>query len=266
MRFWIVSPNVKRDSNANGWTASICRTNCAFMGWGPEQEDKRKGYDFHHTVRRGDVILVAHRNNWDWNCVVAGIVDSDDVYEVTPDVNEVPDCAWARHLSPVISSARLNELKLATLVKKIEGAPKAQIPGAIFELTDVETTNKLQSEFDRLRVEQQARGKIDMWTSLLENSKNLILTGAPGTGKLGRLKTKKTLLKKNGANSHSTLVLSSSIRPTTTPILWRVCGLRNPMPTIMSGLTEEMAFSRSFANGRCKIQTRILIALGIALS
>jgi len=182
MRCWVVSSSVQGAGTANQWTDAIRENQCAYMGWGPEHEEKRKGYDYHHTVTRGSMILVARRSSWDWNCVLAGIVDSD-VYEAAAGKNSVPDSAWAYHLSPVISSERLNELKIPMLLGKIEGTAKSQIPGAIFELTDEETKSKLQSEFERLKVEQQARGEIDMYTSLLEKNRNIVLNGAPGTGK-----------------------------------------------------------------------------------
>lgn len=177
MNCFVVSPNVKNGyDDANDWKSCIRRTGCAYMGWGPKDNG---GASFHHEVKKDDVIIVAQRQDWNWECVIAGIVISDAEYKD----DAMPSEAWARQLHPVLSADVLKQLKVDALLGQVGGMPKSRNPGAIFELKDALIKNKLVSELKRIEQKECMNAKVNDVVGLLRMSKNMILTGAPGTGK-----------------------------------------------------------------------------------
>ena len=130
MRFWVVSPNVMNDKNMMAWLDAIRKNHCVYMGYGPGEKSKKRGYDFHHAISKNDVILVAHGSNKNKKLYFAGLVDSA-AKEVTPQKDGVPEVAYARKLKGMIGEDILAGLKL-----DFTGSAKGETrnPGAIYEL------------------------------------------------------------------------------------------------------------------------------------
>lgn len=87
----------------------------------------------------------------------------------------------------------------------------------------------------------------DQLTDLLQHTHNLILHGAPGTGKTFLAKE---IAKKWAAHKMKS-ALFSFIRATTTRILWRAC-VRKISLAAKSDLRGKTACSRNSAKGRCQ--------------
>lgn len=183
MRVWVVSPNVKNDDNATAWLDAIRRNNCVYMGWGPGES--RKGNAFYDKVELGNVILVAQGANKNKKLHFAGFVDSD-VKEVTPAEDGVPEHAYSRELRSMVGEGGLAELTLDFIGAAFGDSRQ---PGAIYELhpdknhKDREIVEKVTDVLEKAAKMNELKAQTEKWISLLVSSKNLILTGAPGTGK-----------------------------------------------------------------------------------
>ena len=158
MRFWVVSPNV-RNEGSGAWIDAIRKNHCVYMGWGPEDTDWRRGYYFHHKVKRGDIVLIARGENKSKELYFAGIVDSD-VKAVTPEKDGVPDHAYARKLKGMIGQDALAGLGLDFEGAAFGGARR--IP-SIYELhpsenpKDQEIATKLKTALEKTAKEDGAQ-------------------------------------------------------------------------------------------------------------
>ena len=74
--FWVVSPNVRFNRITEPkWTDATLRLRSAFMGWGSNDKDHSAiGFKFAHTIKPGDVILVARRYHKQPDLVGVGVV------------------------------------------------------------------------------------------------------------------------------------------------------------------------------------------------
>lgn len=177
MKYWVVSPNVKiHDEPQSAWVKSIIQTQRAFMGWDTSNE---KGRIF-KKIQVGDIILIAQRQDWKPNVFLCGIASTEAVYE---------------HLENTLSHAQniklihsISKEELEKLNLKFEGTAwygdNKQIP-AIYQLhpeynsNDRLLTEKLLNKINEIKNNE----KMESYTNLLKANRNLILTGAPGTGK-----------------------------------------------------------------------------------
>jgi hypothetical protein len=74
-RFWVVSPNVANDyRTVKQWKKAIIHYGAAFMGYPPNNKTKRIGYRFAHSVKNGDIVLIARRKHHQPDIVGFGIV------------------------------------------------------------------------------------------------------------------------------------------------------------------------------------------------
>jgi 5-methylcytosine-specific restriction endonuclease McrBC GTP-binding regulatory subunit McrB len=187
MRFWVVSPNV-RNEGSGAWIDAIRKNHCVYMGYGPGETHAARGRDFHHTVKRGDIVLIARGENKSKELYFAGIVDSD-VKAVTPEKDGVPDHAYARKLKGMIGQDALAGLGLDFEGAAFGGARR--IP-SIYELhpsknpKDQKIASKLKTVVEEAVKMNEENARMKALVTLLGNNYNLILTGAPGTGKTYR--------------------------------------------------------------------------------
>lgn len=173
--YWVVSPNVKNNDEEKEWKEFLSTNPYSFIGW---NENNKLGKTFINKIKKGDVIINAQRKNWEPHVFGVGIVLNDKCE--WKEIKGLPSGAYCRQLKPYLTEEKVSKLnsyfKDTTYYKK-----NKQIP-AIYQL------NPQKNENDKILIEIIDK-KLEMETDiqkikeLLEANKNLILTGAPGTGK-----------------------------------------------------------------------------------
>lgn len=176
--YWVVSPNVKNNDEENNWKIFLSENPYSFIGWG---EDNQYGNTFINVIKKGDIILNAQRKKWIPNLFGIGIVKADEC--VWQEIENTPSGAYCRPLHPYIPKTRIAKLNLDFEGTAYYGDNK-QIP-AIYQLhpernkNDKKLVTLIENEFEMIKIEENIQKLVD----LLESNKNMILTGAPGTGK-----------------------------------------------------------------------------------
>ena len=166
MNFYLISPRVHHGQNTEHFVDIMFQQNIVMMGWEPE---KPIGSDFSTKIEIGDFVLVAQRVNWKFNYYFAGTVCSDSFKDENGD--------QCRKLTPFID---LRNSKIDYL----EGASFAEM-NQLKALTAI-NPNKNESVIRRLEEilnNYSNRTQMENYIKLLLNKKNIILQGAPGTGK-----------------------------------------------------------------------------------
>lgn len=176
--YWVVSPNVKNNYEENDWKEFISNNPYSFIGW---DEENQFGNTFINIIKKGDVIINAQRKNWKPLVFGIGIVLNEKCeWEV---IENTPSGAYNRMLSPYLTKERILKLNLDFNGTAYYGDNK-QIP-ALYQLHPYRNPNDkilveiIEKELKIVEVEQYKKKLID---TLIAN-KNIILTGAPGTGK-----------------------------------------------------------------------------------
>jgi len=140
---------------------------------------------FLDVVKPRDVILVTQGTNHDKKIVFAGFVDSG-VKEATPADEGVPEHAYARKLRDTVDERVLAKLGLDFKGATCGDADTMSIFYALhpgWNEKDREIVNKLTGMFKSEAGRKIANAPMEAWASLLLRNRNLVLTGAPGTGK-----------------------------------------------------------------------------------
>jgi len=168
--YWVISPNVKNNNEVDDWRKFLSKYPLVCMGWSP---DDKGGDYFYKEMEIDDVVIVAQRQSWNWNIYSLGLVSSDvfsggigiesNIWE------EMPTECWYRKLSYWISKPKIGTFNGYT----------GQIPPAIWKLTDEETIKNINAMISN----EKRNIELNEIIKLLIFNKNLILTGAPGTGK-----------------------------------------------------------------------------------
>lgn len=176
--YWVVSPNVKNNDEENRWKEFLSNNPYSFIGW---DEDNQFGNTFINTIKKGDVIINAQRKNWKPLVFGIGIVLSDKC--VWQKIENTPSSAYCRQLNPYLTKERVSKLNLDFNGTAYYGDNR-QIP-AIYQLhpqrneNDKRLVEIIEKELEMEKKEQD----IKTFVHLLQINKNIILTGAPGTGK-----------------------------------------------------------------------------------
>ena len=181
-KYWVVSPNVYPDANElYSWTSFISVNGYAFIGW---DDDSSLGDRFKNEIRKNDVIINVHRLNWEHTVYGAGIVVEDRSECIQ--LPCTPSGAFNRKLFPYIPKNKIDKLNLSELFNTGEGAfGHAARKPALYQLhpesnpVDKKIIEKIENELKKIIEEQD----MDEIITLLKAKKNLVLTGAPGTGK-----------------------------------------------------------------------------------
>lgn len=170
MRYWVISPNVlakPKEHPIKNFINMMEKDNVVLMGW---KEDKPLGAKFENDVKLGDIIIISLRVKWERKDYFVGIVDSDSYHYDYQD----------RYI-------QARKLKNFTHIKEKISWDKNctnesnQTPPAIYELNESnEYDNKVIKEFLNIIKKDN---NMEEYIKLLKENYNLILTGAPGTGK-----------------------------------------------------------------------------------
>ncbi len=166
--YYVISPNVWNDNNFNYLLDYMIQNHCVLMGW---QTDNPKGKLF-SNLKTGDCIVVALRRSWKFNYYFIGTLSSDSIEEY--------DDAQKRSLENFI----LLEDKNCDFLKTWSAAGSSQIP-AIAKIDKIKNPEIISAINDILNGESimPDNSLADNLTNLLQHTHNLILHGAPGTGK-----------------------------------------------------------------------------------
>ncbi|MDO9152311.1 MAG: AAA family ATPase [Paludibacter sp.] len=174
--YWVVSPNVKNNDEENRWKDFLSTNPYSFIGW---DEDNQFGNTFINIIKKGDVIINAQRKNWKPHVFGIGVA-TDDKCE-WQEIENTPSGAYCRQLNPYLTKERISDLDFNGTAYY---GDNKQIP-ALYQLhpqrneNDKRLVEIIEKELEMVKREQD----IQKFVELLSTNKNIILTGAPGTGK-----------------------------------------------------------------------------------
>ena len=174
MNCWVISPNVlnDRDEPVENFIELMSKNHIALIGWG---EDNEFGYKFKNVIKRNDLIIIAQGANRQKKNFFAGVVNSE-AYKYKYKGNENNYTLQAINLKNFINIKDKN----ISWNNNCAYGEANRIP-ALYELKSDNTNDK--KVIDEVLSYINSEGKMTEYIELLKSNKNLILTGAPGTGK-----------------------------------------------------------------------------------
>lgn len=155
MNYYVVSPNIYNDGD--NYAQKMFSKGIAAVGW---DTDRQKGQQF-DSIMQGDCIIVAQRINWQWTYYYMGIVLGNE--------DEPSYGTLSKRLSPIIS---LDGIDLNFEDWTANGSNQVPSPQRIDINSNINIIENIKKIFN-----------MQKYTDLLKSNHNLILTGAPGTGK-----------------------------------------------------------------------------------
>lgn len=164
-KYYLVSPRVD-GVTSQGFIETMFDQHIVMMGWGT---NNKIGENF-NNLKKGDFVIVAQRVNWDFKYYFAGIIDDEQGFS-----ND--DGILCRKLRSFIDLQGYNEDFFANASFASMTTIKAMMN--IKPSDNIEIIKKL----DKIIAMQENKDYVNYFVSLLKSNHNLILTGAPGTGK-----------------------------------------------------------------------------------
>lgn len=174
MNCWVISPNVLNDKlePVEDFIELMSKNHVALIGWG---EDNELGYKFKNVIKINDLIIIAQGANRQKRNFFAGLVNSE-AYKYKYKGNENNYTLQAINLKNFIDIRDKNISWNINCTQK----NKDRIP-SLYELKSDNPNDK--KVIDEVLYYINSGGKMTEYIELLKSNKNLILTGAPGTGK-----------------------------------------------------------------------------------
>lgn len=166
MNYYLISP--KADGKTiNGFIEKMFDQHIVMMGW--SVVDSKIGEEF-NQLKNGDFVIVAQRVNWKFNYFFAGIIDDDASYED----KEGFQCRKLRNFVDLRTATTdyLADVSFAEM-----RAIKAMMA------INPQKNSHVISILDTIIQKQMEQEQVDYYINLLIGNHNLILSGAPGTGK-----------------------------------------------------------------------------------
>lgn len=164
MKYYLISP--KADGHSTQFFLDkMFDQHITMMGYGV---DDHIGDSF-NQIKNGDFVLVAQRINWEFKYFFAGIVDDDESYD-----DDGFQCRKLRHFVDLRDSS-INYLDNVSFAGM--RAIKAMMT------INPEYNQTVINRLDKIIQQQMQKEDKELFVRLLKSNYNLILTGAPGTGK-----------------------------------------------------------------------------------
>ncbi len=169
--YYLVSPKVD-GYTTQGFIDTMFEQHIVMMGWGT---DNKIGADF-NNLNKGDFVIIAQRVNWVFKYYFAGIIDDEQGFS-----ND--EGFLCRKLRSFIDLRGCNEDILSDVSFASMSVIKAMM--------NINPTNNIEiiKKLDKIIAMQENKDYVNSFVSLLKSNHNLILTGAPGTGKTYLAKT-----------------------------------------------------------------------------
>ena len=169
MNCWVLSPNVLNNKNLlDDFLEIINKEHIALMGY---NKDDNSGIPFNSSIKKGDIIIISKGANNNKRNYFAGIVNSDS-YEYKFNDRKLQ----ARKLKYFTD---ISDKNISWNINCAYG--ESSQPKALYELKSYNPNDK--KVIDEVLYYINSEGKMTEYIELLKSNKNLILTGAPGTGK-----------------------------------------------------------------------------------
>lgn len=166
-QYYVVSPNVWNDGKYYYLLDHMKQNHCVLMGW---DQDTPKGSMFAH-LKPGDRIIIAKRENWVFNYYFLGIVSQkpSDEYEGAQRIF-LDNFVTLENCDSLLKDWSYASAKQIAAIAEIKKDKNHEI---------LDTIEKILEESSKMK----QHNFISKYTTLLSHTHNLILHGAPGTGK-----------------------------------------------------------------------------------
>ncbi len=164
MKYYLISPKVD-GKTTEGYLEAMFDQHIVMMGWSLK-DDLGKKFD---EIKKGDFVIVAQRISWKFHYSFVGIVDDDKSFE--------QDGALCRKLKYFVDLREYKSDILSNLSFYKKQAIKA------LEYINPNANKIVINDLKQIIVHKMNSERINNLVSLLTANYNLILTGAPGTGK-----------------------------------------------------------------------------------
>ena len=179
MKAYVVSPGAEGASTGGSYLPFIKQHQIAVMGWAADDSDgeKRIGHKF-ADMPEGSLVIIASGMNSSKTCVGAGFAGKSD-----PALARKIGIAQVRHLDSYVSLED-EELPFSAETSKYYGQKGNRFP-ACYDLDPERYAGDRAVIRKVLTILEKSQGgrMIDEMIKLLEKAKQVVFTGAPGTGK-----------------------------------------------------------------------------------
>lgn len=164
MNYWII--NVKYDGT--GTDLSSIYDNGITMGFNENDCPK-----FYNDIKKGDILIGVHKSHKNCECICMGIADF---------LNKKERTWFFKTQIKRVKSLKNVQQEIRNNAAKLPGGESANPWGAlksILQLNVESVLNVVENEFQL----ENKKMKMNKLASILKSKKNIILQGAPGTGK-----------------------------------------------------------------------------------